>query len=311
MSAASRKKTEAAPAAAPTTFYDKRIIIAAGAKGSSGKSTILLNLVDWYRQMESPPVLAVFDPDAGHRTLTRALHPETSLGLRPPNVFETMDWRRAEEKHVVIDRIVRILCAPVAVDDVPKDRRNDPAALMEAAANKPCISILDGVANQMEDVMVWAKEIDVFALGQELGFRVTLLLCVDDADDTGTSAKAIVDRVGNRADYVIVRNLKHGGQSLHFDISKTRQRVLNEMGGGEITLDGFSKDVKGICEGTVSASEAQPAEPKSLYRVAQAGDRMVMARAFTRWNTLVDQFDRCRHLLLPSQFVTQDAAASH
>jgi hypothetical protein len=289
---ASRKKAEgAAPASAILpTFFDKRIIIAAGAKGSSGKSTILLNLVDWYRQLEREPVLAVFDPDTGHKTLSRALHPEASFGLKPPHVFETMDWRGAEERHVVIDRIVRILCAPVAPGEKPEA--------------KPCVSLLDGVANQMGDVMFWAKEIDLFALGKELGFRVTFLLCVDDAEDTGASAKEIVDRVGDRADYVIVRNLKHGGQNLSFDMTKTRLRVMNELGGGEITFDGFSKDLKVICEGTpLSAADAQTAEPKSLWRVSQAGDRMVMARAFTRWNTLSDQFNRCRKFLLPDQYL--------
>lgn len=297
-----RKKASASNTAStslPVPLIDKRLIIAAGSKGSSGKSTILLNLVDWLRyEVPTEPSIAVFDPDGEHRTLYRALHSTApSGGLKPPHIFETLDWRKADERHVVIDRIVRVLCAPAPI---PKKG--------ETLILPPCISLLDGVANQTEDVLFWADDAKIFDLGAEMGFRVTFLLCVDNANDTAQAAKYLVEQVGNKADYVIVRNLKMGFNQVAFDSMPIREKVLNEYGGGEITLDGYSVDVKIACEGYKSKSGHADSPPKSLWLAAQGdyaeADRFTMGRALNRWGQLVTQFERCRNLLLPDQHHT-------
>ena len=263
---------------------DKRIIIAAGPKGSSGKSTILLNLIEWFLKLESKPTLAVFDPDQNHKTLTRALHPEAPGGLQPPHQFSSLDWRNTEARHVEIDRIVRVLCAPLEPDQVEAD--------------KPCITIMDGVANQMDDVLFWANEIQLFDnLAETLGFRITLLICVDDTDDTALAAKDTIERVGSKADYIIVRNLKHGGKTLSYDQAASRERVLNEYGGGEITFEGMTRDLKVLCEGTADKA-ADISNPCSLWQAAKCGDMITATRALTRWSELERQFRRCAHLLL-------------
>jgi hypothetical protein len=244
----------------------------------------LLNLIDWMLEHPSSPVISVFDPDDSHRTLTRACDSRLPGGLKPPHVFETMNWRTADEKHLVLDKMIRIICAPAQASPEPV----------------PSIAILDGVANQMADVLFWADELNLFELGKDMGFRVTFLLCVNDVGDSTLAARDLVEHVGNRADYIVIRNMKGQGPdgTLSWDACETRRRVLNELGGGEMTIDGFTKDLAVMSDPpNIPGFERQP--PKSLLGVFKHGDTVTRSRALKKWDELSRRFDSVERLLLP------------
>jgi hypothetical protein len=255
------------------TQFDRRVVIATGSKGSCGKSTILLQLVDWMREHPAHPTMAVFDPDNEHRTLERAFGAVGAHPLPAPHVFERLDWR-GDDGQVVIDRVVRVLYS--------------------TTPNPPVVSLVDGVANQMKDVLEWATLTQIFQMGEELGFRVTFLLCVDEVEDSATAASKLLNTVGAGADYVVVRNLK-SSSTLPWDSTPARKKAA-DLGAVEISIEGFTADLKAFVQG-----RADGAPHSVLGGVNQKQDGFLTRRALSVWSELTGQLSKAERLLLPPQ----------
>ena len=257
--------------------FDRRVVIATGSKGSCGKSTILLQLVDWMREHPAQPIMAVFDPDADHKTLERAFGAEGAHPLPAPHVFERLDWR-GDDGQVVIDRVVRVLYS--------------------TTQNPPVVSLVDGVANQTKDVLEWATLTQIFQMGEELGFRVTFLLCVDETDDSAKAASKLLNTVGAAADYVVVRNLK-SSSTLPWDSTPARKKAA-DLGALEVSIKGFTADLKAFVQGGTDGA------PHSvLGGINQKGDGFVARRSLSVWSDLTAQLSEAERLLLPPQCWTE------
>lgn len=262
------------PATATVADYDRRIIIGACPKGASGKSTALAAVTEFLRQRPGSPTLAVFDPDTVHKTLFNIFGQDGSAPLGEPHRVEQVDWRGALGE-VVIDRVVRVL-----FDE----------------ASPAMVSLVDGVANQMGDVLKWTRSVELFDMAEQLNFRVTFLVLVDEVGDTVLHARSLFDEVGTRADYVIVRNLKKLG-TLPWDGSDERERALGELGAVEVRFPGMTLDVQKFLDGQVDG------KPHSLFDASQqARDMFMRARARNLWTELSKDFTAAEKLLLPAQF---------
>lgn len=274
------KKTSAAPAATSgsatitTPSFDRRLVIAACPKGSSGKSTTLAALIEWYLRRENQPALAVFDPDTVHHTLSRIFGRDGGSELQAPHRVEEVDWRDSAGE-VSIDKVVRVLYA---------DR------------NPAMVSVVDGVANQMVDVMKWSRSVRLFEMAEELNFRVTFVVIVDEVGDTVLHARALFDEVGDRADYVIVRNEKKLA-TLPWDSSAERTRAREALAAIEVTLKAQTLDVQRYLDGQVDD------KPHSLFEATQQGlDLFVRRRATSLWESFSTEMEAAEKLVLPPQF---------
>lgn len=268
----------ASPAAAAAQIVpDCRLLIAAGDKGSTGKSTMMGCIVEWVRERAPLLPMAVFDPDPQHRTLTKLFGPEGTSPLQAPHRFESVNFE-GRDGMPLIDDIVRAFApGPHAVR----------------------LSLVDGVANKFDDTMVkWARDVELYELTQEYGFRVTFMLMMNEVGSTVEQARRLVDEMGDRADYLVVRNCKVTN-SLVWDTAgaaELRAKVLEQFKGCQVTLEGFSWDQVKLVDGQADAK---------LYTVRALADAEGPADSFSRnrskstWRRIVQQLDSAARVILP------------
>lgn len=113
---------------------------------------------------------AAFDPDFSNSTLTR-FYPETHF----------LDIRHSEN----LDHLVEVF-------------------------NTESLSLVDGVGAQQQIFLNWMDETNLLEIGGEMNLAVTLVLIVEEDKDTVYQAGEAVRRIGDRADWLVVRNLKLG-----------------------------------------------------------------------------------------------------
>jgi hypothetical protein len=263
--------------AALSEAADCRLIIMAGDKGGSGKSTTLACMIEWLQRTHSGMPLAVFDPDARHRSLTKLFGPSGTSPLKSPHHLISCDFDGREGQHL-IDDVVRAF----AVGEPPAR-----------------ISLVDGVANKFEDTLIrWARNVDLYTLTQEFGFRVTYVLVMNEVSSTFQQAAQLVQEVGNKADYLVVRNCKMTTNLVWDSAAATglRERVLGELGGCEVTIEGLSAD-------QVKVLDAQSFEvPYTLASLAEGrsqADTFTRNRARSAWERTVKQFGAAAKVILP------------
>jgi len=76
----------------------------------------------------------------------------------------------------------------------------------------------------------------VFDVLRELEASLTLISPVNHEPDSVKQVQLLTERLGNQAGYVVVKNHSFSGQFTIYDKSKTRSRLLNELGGKEIEM---------------------------------------------------------------------------
>jgi len=277
------KATSAAAAAvASQSEADCRLIVAAGDKGATGKSFTMTQLIEWYLLRAPSLSLSITDPDTKHRTLTKIFGAEGTHPLAAPHRVESVDFAGAEGMPL-IDNVVRAFAV-------------DPTAR---------ISLVDGVANQFADTMLkWARDVRLYELTEEYGFRVTYILMMDEMGVSVEQARKLVAEVGPRADYLVVRNCKKSFR-VPWDTAAAddlRKKVIEEFGGAEISLEGLSLDIFKLADGQATGQ---------LYSIRSiAEERACPADSFTRnraisaWARMLEQFDAAARVVLPPNELT-------
>jgi len=80
------------------------------------------------------------------------------------------------------------------------------------------------------------SELSVFDLLRELEASLTLISPVNHEPDSVKQVQLLTERLSNQAGYVVVKNHSFSEQFTIYDKSKTRSRLLNELGGKEIEM---------------------------------------------------------------------------
>ncbi|MGH8046996.1 MAG: hypothetical protein ACREKL_07095, partial [Chthoniobacterales bacterium] len=136
-----------------------------------------------------------FDPDYQNSTLTRFV-PESQF----------LDIRHSEN----LDRIIEVM------DDHP-------------------LVLVDGVGSQQRIFLDWLEETNLLKLRHAMHLELTLVLIVEEDKDTVHQAGEAVSRIGNQADWLVVRNHKSMQTTRIYDQSKARKELLG-CGAKEMTM---------------------------------------------------------------------------
>ena len=181
----------------PKTAKTKRMILPATDKGGVGKSFFCVQLVDWLKRRHPDRSWVAFDPDASNQTLKR-FHPETQFL------------------------------------DVGKHSGLDPVFLALGEAE---IAICDGVGAQQKSLFQkWVEEVSLVDLAEEAGIGITYYLSIEDSTDVIHSVRSIMEEVGDRVDWLLVRNLKQAREFTLWDRS-TAYELFRKLQGREIVFE--------------------------------------------------------------------------
>ncbi len=85
-------------------------------------------------------------------------------------------------------------------------------------------------------IMDYFEEVSVFDLLRDFGARMTTVMLVNHDPDSIEQLRVISGALGNRCDYVVVRNQVHSEHFVLYDKSRIRVRLLQEFQAREITM---------------------------------------------------------------------------
>lgn len=107
--------------------------------------------------------------------------------------------------------------------------------LIVEALDNTDIVLVDGVGAQQRIFMDWMEETDLLKVKQSLGLSVTLVLIIEEDKDTVFQAGDVARRVGNQAEWLVVRNYKQSQNLRIYQNSRAREDILR-CGAKEIDL---------------------------------------------------------------------------
>lgn len=129
---------------------------------------------------------------------------------------------------------------------------------------------------------------------QTLNFRPTLILMVEEDKDAVFQAGEVARRIGDRADWLVVKNLKTCSTTEIYDNSKARQELLR-LGAAEITMERVPWSLLATIQRT-SRTLSSLVLDESLPFLERQRLRTFQRRFF-------EQLESARHYLLPARVV--------
>jgi hypothetical protein len=117
--------------------------------------------------------------------------------------------------------------------DLSKPRSLDE---MFRALEKAGLVVVDCRAASTDVFLHYFSAIDLATILQQLETRLTLLMPVNHEADSLDQIQRVVEELGEKAHYVIIRNQVHSDLFALYDQSAVRVRVLKKLGGKEITM---------------------------------------------------------------------------
>lgn len=174
----------------------KRIILAHGDKGGVGKSTFARLLADYYEE---------------HNISWHGYDTDNTNG------------------HLV--RFFGAKTTPILLRDEAST-----SELLNALEAGSTHNLIDMGARSGEVLSKWMADTDFLALCTELGFRVTVAFVLSPVLDSVALLKTVAEQIGEKADYVVIKNEALGSSFEVYDKSKTRAKVTQVLGGIEIVL---------------------------------------------------------------------------
>jgi hypothetical protein len=162
--------------------------------------------------------------------------------------------------------------------------------LFSELSSQPLV-IVDCRAASTDIFLEYFAELNVFDVLQELGASLTLISPVNHEPDSVKQIQILTERLGEQAEYVIVKNHSLSEQFSIYDQSKTRSRLLDGLGGREIAMPKLPDWlVVGLNQAGCTIT---PALRHSHFSVM---DRQRLKNWQRKFN---DQLDSVRDLLLP------------
>lgn len=96
--------------------------------------------------------------------------------------------------------------------------------------------VVDCRAASTDIFLDYFTELNVFDVLRELGAALTLISPVNHEPDSVKQVQLLTERLGDHANYVVVKNHSFSQQFSIYEQSKTRNRLLNGLGGKEIDM---------------------------------------------------------------------------
>ena len=168
-----------------------------------------------------------------------------------------------DRSHGALMRFYAGFASPVLVD-----RYEALDAIIEAAAAVPERRVLVDLAAQTHDPLVkWMDESGVLDLAAESGLRIAYWHVLDAGRDSVDLLKKLLDRFGDRLNYVLVRNQIRGDDFAILDRSGEQERALN-LGARIVTIkhlsDGVVQKIDAGSSSFWAAAHPQDGQPAVL-----------------------------------------------
>lgn len=107
--------------------------------------------------------------------------------------------------------------------------------LIVEALDTTDVVLVDGVGAQQRIFMDWMEETDLLRVKDSLSLSVTLVLIIEEDKDTVFQAGEVARRVGNQAEWLVVKNYKQSQNLRIYQNSRARDDLLH-IGAKEISL---------------------------------------------------------------------------
>ncbi|MGD0615805.1 MAG: hypothetical protein ABSA69_10240, partial [Verrucomicrobiota bacterium] len=112
---------------------------------------------------------------------------------------------------------------------------------MVQALEDNAVVVVDCRAASTRIFLDYFKETELPTVLESLGARLTIACPVNHELDSIYQIQRLVNEVGDKADFLVIRNEVHGEGFDLFDKSKLRQKLLNELGAKEIVVTRMAK----------------------------------------------------------------------
>ena len=159
--------------------------------------------------------------------------------------------------------------------------------------NGQSLAVVDCRAASTDIFLDYFTELNVFDVLRELDASLTLISPVNHEPDSVKQIQILTERLGDNADYVVVKNHSFTDQFAIYEKSKTRARLLNELAGREIEMPKLNDWlVVGLNQAgcTITAALKHPQFPIM--------DRQRLKNWQRKFN---EQVESARDLLLPAR----------
>lgn len=151
--------------------------------------------------------------------------------------------------------------------------------------------VLDCRAASTDIFLDYFAEVQLFDILSMLDASLTVVSPVNHEADSVEQVKIIAETLGGRCRYVVVKNQAHSDQFKIYDNSRTRARVIDELGGREIVMPRlYDWLVTGLNETNLCITEA----------IGHADFSLVDRQRLRNWQgKFYEQIEQAREVLLP------------
>ncbi len=154
--------------------------------------------------------------------------------------------------------------------------------------------IADGVGSLQMKFIDWLEETRVFEMREQLGLEITLVVIIEEDKETVFQAGQAAKRVGNNANWIVVRNLKTSPVTEIYDGSNARKELL-ALGAREITIERLPWNLNSMLQKS-SKSINGLIQDESVFFLERQRLRSYQQRLF-------EEFAGAREILLPDSSI--------
>jgi len=169
------------------------------------------------------------------------------------------------------------------------------------ALDRTDLILVDGVGSLQNKFLDWLEETRVFDLREQLSLDITLLLIIEEDKETVFQAGQAVKRIGSRANWLVVRNLKTSPVTEIYDNSNARRDLL-AAGAREITIERLPWNLSSLSQKS-SQSIGRMASDESVFFLERQRMRSHQQKIF-------EELNKARNILLPGSLLNQPAAVA-
>ena len=146
---------------------------------------------------------------------------------------------------------------PANTTGIVLDNEASLATLLNALETDVSRALVDMGARSGDVLHRWMGNTDFVPLCEEMGFRMTVAFVISSVVDSVALLKAVVDQMEATVDYGVVKNAARGRAFEVYDKSKTRMRIMQDLGGVEITLPELAEHAyQKVDQSSISWNEA-------------------------------------------------------
>ncbi len=159
------------------------------------------------------------------------------------------------------------------------------------ALEKTPLVVIDCRAASTDIFLDYFAEVKVFEILHAMDARLTVISPVNHEADSIEQVKIVAESLGSRCKYVVIKNQAHSEHFTIYEKSKTRSRLIDELGAREIVMPKlYDWLVTGLNQTNLTVTAA----------IANSEFSLVNRQRLKNWQEkFFEQIERTRDTLLP------------